>query len=125
MLLAAAGLSFGSASRVEDQTRGMAMLQFGRHLVVRAAFYVPAFTNQQEARVCFHQGTSDEQILEFCKHMPGQSHCLEKSVPYVSGTETMPCWMVQATEEELPAIAARLPGPAGSSGAQGAAGVGP
>uniref|UniRef100_A0A7S1PPG8 Uncharacterized protein n=1 Tax=Alexandrium catenella TaxID=2925 RepID=A0A7S1PPG8_ALECA len=105
--------------------KASAMLQVSSRTTVRthskAALMLPG-QNGQMARVCFHADTREAEILDFCKHMPGHSTCLQKGDSFTQGTVALPCWTVQATQEELPLIAARLPGRAGGAGGSGGEG---
>eukprot|EP00419_Tripos_fusus_P007289 CAMPEP_0172673940 /NCGR_PEP_ID=MMETSP1074-20121228/12461_1 /TAXON_ID=2916 /ORGANISM="Ceratium fusus, Strain PA161109" /LENGTH=148 /DNA_ID=CAMNT_0013491309 /DNA_START=53 /DNA_END=495 /DNA_ORIENTATION=+ len=102
-----------SSNMPQSGSAGAAMLQLNHHAMARALFHIPAVSPRSPARVCFNAGTTDVQIEEFCRHMPGRAKCIKKGAPFAQGQEELPCWEITANQTELPRIAARLPGAPG------------
>mmetsp|Transcript_96379 Transcript_96379/g.185812 ORF Transcript_96379/g.185812 Transcript_96379/m.185812 type:complete len:135 (+) Transcript_96379:51-455(+) len=110
----------------QSGSAGTAMLQLKHFAIARALFHIPAASPRSHAKLCFNAGTTDLQIQEFCRHMPGTAQCIKKGSSFTRGREELPCWDIMAPAEDLPLIAAKLPGapgPAGQSGEVGGTGA--
>uniref|UniRef100_A0A7S2GEZ4 Uncharacterized protein n=1 Tax=Alexandrium andersonii TaxID=327968 RepID=A0A7S2GEZ4_9DINO len=124
--LLVAGALGADVCNAAEPPRASALVQLGARTSVsarsRAKLLVPHPTDAGLARVCFHAETEDDEIQEFCRHMPGTSVCLAKGDSFQHDQEVLPCETVRATAGELQLIAARLQGRAGSAGGAGTAG---